>query len=323
MREFMMEAEVGDEMVGEDPSVNQLIEMTCELLGKEAGLFLPSGTMCNQIAMRTHCQPGDEIIADKSSHIRHNEVAGISALSGSLIYPLDGERGIFTADQFKKAIRPYSHFQPRTSLVAIEQTSNSGGGTVWPLPNIEEVCKIALDHKLKRHLDGARLFNAVVKTNTPAIEYTKHFDSVWIDLSKGLGCPLGAVLTGTKEFIYQARRWKHQFGGAMRQAGIVAAAGIYALEHNIDRLEEDHKNATLLAEKLQQIQGIEVEPVETNMVFFDVSGLKMTSQEFNMLLEPHGLRFSDADKYRLRAVTHLDISRDQILEAIDIIHKCI
>ncbi|MHA2089310.1 MAG: threonine aldolase family protein, partial [Candidatus Kariarchaeaceae archaeon] len=182
MREFMMEAEVGDEMVGEDPSVNQLIEMTCELLGKEAGLFLPSGTMCNQIAMRTHCQPGDEIIADKSSHIRHNEVAGISALSGSLIYPLDGERGIFTADQFKKAIRPYSHFQPRTSLVAIEQTSNSGGGTIWPLPNIEEVCKIALDHKLKRHLDGARLFNAVVKTNTPAIEYTKHFDSVWIDL---------------------------------------------------------------------------------------------------------------------------------------------
>ncbi len=319
MREFMMAAEVGDELAGEDPTVNKLIEMVCNSLGQEDGIFLPTGTMCNQIALRTHCQHGDEIIADKTAHIRHNEVGGAAALSGAQIYPLDGNRGIFTPHQFIEAIRPYSNFQPISRLVVIEQTSNSGGGTVWPLKYIEEISKIAIENNIARHMDGARLFNAVVKDGISARKYCENFDTVWIDFSKGLGCPMGAVLTGTEEFIYKARRWKHQFGGAMRQAGIIAAAGIYALKHNIDRMAVDHNNASILAEQLQQIDCIRVEPVDTNMVFFDVSDLNLTGHEFNEMLKPQGLRFSVAGKYQIRAVTHLDVTKDQIEDAINII----
>ncbi|MHA2250899.1 MAG: threonine aldolase family protein [Candidatus Kariarchaeaceae archaeon] len=319
MREFMLNAEVGDELAGEDPTVNKLVEMTCERLGKEDGLFLPSGTMCNQIAIRTHCQPSDEIIADKTAHIIHYEVAGAAALSGSLISPLNGTKGVFTKEQFKDAIRQPNNYQPRTALVVMEQTSNSAGGTVWPLSSIKEVSQIADENNIAKHMDGARLFNAVVKDNVPAKTYAQYVDSVWIDLSKGLGCPVGAVLTGSKEFIQKARRWKHQFGGAMRQAGIIAAAGIYALENNIDRLAVDHSNAVLLADILQNIDGIMIDPFETNMVYFDIQGLGITSEELNDRIKPYGLRFSIAGKYRLRAVTHLDVNKDQIQEVGDIL----
>lgn len=319
MREFMARAPVGDEQMGEDPTVNRLIEMVCDLLGKEDAIYLPSGTMCNQIAVRVHCQPGDEIIMDETCHIRNFETGGPAALSGAMCSHLQGNRGIFSAAQLQAAIRPESRYDPRSRMVVVEQTSNLGGGAIWPLETIQEVCGVAGAHGLARHMDGARLLNAVVATGIPAKEYARPVDSVWIDFSKGLGAPVGAALAGSKAFIDRAWRWKHQFGGAMRQAGIIAAGAVYALEHHVDRLAEDHANAQTLAQGLDEIDGIEVEPVETNIIFFDVSGLGMSAAEFSEGLMAHGVRISEATLTRLRAVTHLDVSRNQIEEALQVI----
>jgi threonine aldolase len=321
MREFMAAAPVGDEQKREDPTVNQLVEMVCDLLGKEDAFYLPSGTMCSQIAVRVHCQPGDEIIMDRTGHTRHFETGGPAALSGATIYPLDGQRGIFAAGQVHAAIRPPGHHSPRSRVLLVEQTSNMGGGTVWPLQAIQEVCAAAREHGLACHMDGARLLNAVVATGIPAREYAAPFDSVWIDFSKGLGAPVGAALAGSRAFIGEAWRWKHQFGGAMRQAGIIAAAGVYALQHHVERLAEDHDNARHLAEGLAEIEGITVEPVETNMVYFDVSGLGLSASRFGELTLDHGLRFSPETETRVRAVTHLDVSRTQIEEALRIVRN--
>lgn len=323
MRQAMFEAEVGDEQMGEDPTVNRLLEMVCKILDKEKALFLPSGTMCNQIAVRMHCQPGDEIIADETCHIRNFETGGFAALSGASLYPVRGERGIFTPQQFLDAIRYPSNYDPRTAMVTFEQTSNRGGGSVWPLEYIRAISEEAVERGIGRHMDGARLFNAVVKSGIPAREYASHVDSIWIDFSKGLGAPIGAALAGTEEFIEHARRWKHQFGGAMRQAGIVAAGAIYALDHNIERMQEDHDNADLLAEKLDALDGIRVGLHDTNMVFFDVQYLGVTAEEFNNKLSPYKLRFSVSDTYQLRAVTHLDVSREQVLETVEIVERVI
>ena len=321
MREFMAAAPVGDEQKREDPTVNQLVEMVCERLGKEDAIYLPSGTMCNQIAWRVHCQPGDEIIMDRTGHTRHYETGGPAALSGVSIYPLDGQRGIFSREQVQAAIRPDGHHFPRSRVLLVEQTSNLGGGTVWPLPAIEEVCAAARKHGLACHMDGARLLNAVVASGIAASEYAAPFDSVWIDLSKGLGAPVGAVLAGSGAFIGQAWRWKHQFGGAMRQAGIIAAAGVYALQHHVERLAEDHANARRLAQGIAEIEGIVVDPVETNMVYFDVAGLGLTADRFEERTVDRGLRFSTFGETQLRAVTHLDVSRPQIAEAIRIVQS--
>jgi threonine aldolase len=323
MRKFMSSAEVGDEQLREDPSVNRLIEMVCYLLGKEDAVFLPSGTMCNQIAFRVHCRPGDEIILDCTAHTRHYETGGPAALSGATMYPLEGTRGIFTADQVEEAIRPPGNHFPRSRAVLIEQTSNLGGGTIWPLETIEEVCNLAGEHGIACHMDGARLMNAVVATGISAKLYAASFDSVWIDFSKGLGSPVGAVLAGSKVFIKEAWRWKHQFGGAMRQAGIIAAGAIYALENHIERLAEDHANAQFLAKGLGEIEGISVQPVETNIVLFDVSGLGLTANAFNELIMAHGVRFSALGKSLVRAVTHLDVSRRQIEHALVIVGKVV
>ncbi|MBW1918991.1 MAG: threonine aldolase family protein [Deltaproteobacteria bacterium] len=319
MRKFMSRAEVGDEQQKEDPTVNRLVEMVCDLLGKEDAVFLPSGTMCNQIAFRVYCRPGDEIIMDETAHTRHYETGGPAALSGASIYPVPGKRGIFSSLELESAIRPQSNHEPRSRVVLIEQTSNLGGGSIWPLDTIEAVCRVAHAHDLACHMDSARLMNAVVATGVSAREYASHFDSLWIDFSKGLGAPVGAALAGTREFIREAWRWKHQFGGAMRQAGIIAAGGIYALEHHVERLAEDHENARILARGLAQIKGIEVEPVETNLVFFDVSGLGVTAQAFNERLMTKGVRVSTLGKTRARAVTHLDVSRSQVEQALEII----
>jgi threonine aldolase len=319
MREFMSAAPVGDEQKREDPTVNQLVEMVCELLGKEDAIYLPSGTMCNQIAWRVHCQPGDEIIMDRTGHTRHYETGGPAALSGATPYPIDGQRGIFRTEQVQAAIRPESHHSPRSRVLLVEQTSNVGGGTVWPLQAIEEVCAVARQHGLACHMDGARLLNAVVASGVAAGEYAAPFDSVWIDLSKGLGAPVGAVLAGSGAFIEQAWRWKHQFGGAMRQAGIIAAAGVYALQHHVERLAEDHANARRLGQGLAEIEGIAVDPVETNMVYFDVAGLGLTADGFADRTLDCGLRFSVCGETQLRAVTHLDVSRAQIEEALGIV----
>lgn len=319
MRKAMSEAEVGDEQQKEDPTVNQLVEMVCQLLGKEDAIFLPSGTMCNQIAWRVYCRLGDEIIMDETAHTRHFETGGPAALSGAMTYPLQGERGIFSASQMESAIRPLNNHFPRSRVVLIEQTSNLGGGSVWPLDTIQDVCAVAHKYGLACHMDGARLLNAVVATGISARDYALPLDSLWIDFSKGLGAPVGAALAGSRAFIQEAWRWKHQFGGAMRQAGIIAAGAVYALKHHVDRLAEDHQNAQFLAEGLAGIEGIRVEPAETNLVFFDVSGLGLTAQALNERLMERGLRVSVLGNTLARAVTHLDVSRSEVQEALEII----
>lgn len=321
MRKFMTEAEVGDEQQKEDPTVNALVEKVCELLGKEDAVFLPSGTMCNQIAFRVYCRPGDEIIMDETAHTRHYETGGPAAHSGACMYPVRGKRGVFSVSQLEEAIRPDNNHLPRSRVVLIEQTSNLGGGSIWPIETIQSVCIAAHRHGLMCHMDGARLFNAEVATGLSAKAYSIAFDSVWVDFSKGLGAPVGAALAGSKEFIREAWRWKHQFGGAMRQAGIIAAGALYALTHHVERLAEDHENARILAEGLAQVNGIEVEPVQTNLIFFDVSGLHVTAEAFNTLLTKKGVRVSILGKTRARAVTHLDVSRPQVEEALKIIRN--
>lgn len=317
MREAMAKAEVGDEQQGGDPSVNALNERVAGLLGKEAAVFLPSGTMCNQIALLVHCRPGEEVICDRTAHIVTSEGGGAAAFASVMINTLDGERGIFTAAQAEAAIRPESRYAPRSRLIEVEQTNNRGGGSVWPLEKLSAVAAVARKHGLGVHMDGARLMNAQVASGVPAKDFAKQADTVWLDLTKGLGCPLGAVLAGPKPFIQEAWRWKQRMGGAMRQAGIVAAAGLYALDHNIDRLAEDHANAKTLAKGLAGIPGIAVEPVETNLVFFDVSGTGIKGPDFNAALMKLGVRVSMNDDRRLRALTHLDIPAAAIPRAID------
>jgi len=319
MREAIFKAEVGDEQQREDPSVNALVDKVCEILGKEDAVFLPSGTMCNQVATRVHCRPGDEIIMDATAHTRNFEGGGPAALSGASIYPLQGDRGMFSAAQFKAAIRPIDNHFPRSTMLVIEQTSNLGGGSIWPLKPIREICNLAHDQGMVCHMDGARLLNASVATGIPARDYSEPFDSVWIDFSKGLGAPVGAALAGSKAFIADAWRWKHQFGGAMRQAGIIAAGALYALEHHVERLAEDHTNAQILARGLEPLEGLRLEPVETNLVFFDVSALGITAAQFNEKLMARGVKVSSLGEHLVRAVTHLDVTRAQVEEAVEII----
>ena len=325
MRRFMCDAEVGDEQKGEDPTVNLLQDMVTELLGKESALFLPSGTMCNEIAIKVHCRPGDEVLLDKTAHPLNSEGGAPAVLSGVMVRGLDGARGVFAAEQLRGAIRPISRYQPRTHLVSVEQTSNLGGGTVWPLETIKAVCRTAQECQLATHMDGARLFNAVVASGVSAKNFAESFDSVWIDLSKGLGAPVGAVLAGSRDFIAEAWRWKQRLGGAMRQAGIIAAGGVYALKHHIERLAEDHANARILAQKLAQIPGLSVSPqdVETNIVLVDVSQTGLSAMQFSDRLLSQGLRMSVVGPCRLRAVTHLDVSKGDIDKALEIVNRVV
>ncbi len=316
MRRAMLEAPVGDEQRGEDPSVNRLCETVCDLLGMEDALFLPSGTMCNQIAILVHCRPGDEIIADRTAHIINAESGGPAVFAGAMVRAVAGRRGVFGGEEVEAAVRGARRNTPRSALVVVEQTANMGGGTVWPLDAVREVGDAARRHGLALHMDGARLLNAVVASGTAAREYAEPFDSVWIDLTKGLGCPLGAVLAGDRRFIAEARRWKHRMGGALRQAGIAAAAGLYALEHHVERMAEDHANARLFAETISGIDGVIVEEgVETNMVFFDVEGTGLTAAEFSNRLLELGVRIGAGEGYRMRAVTHLDVTGAEVEEA--------
>jgi threonine aldolase len=320
MRRFMCAAEVGDEQQREDPTVNLLQDMVAELLGKEAALFLPSGTMCNQVAFAVHCRPGDEILLQELAHPLLYEVGGPSAMIGALLRPLPGPRGQFTADQVREAIRPPAYYMPRTRALSVEQTSNVTGGICWQLDRIEAVCAVAHDAGLVTHMDGARLLNAVVATGVTARQFTAGFDSVWIDLSKGLGAPVGAVLAGSGAFIEEAWRYKQRFGGAMRQAGIIAAAGVYALRHNVDRLAEDHEQARQLARGLAELRGIAIDPdqVETNIVIFDVGRTGLSGEDFaGRTLASHGVRFSVLGPTTVRAVTHLDIPSDGISCALE------
>ncbi len=325
MREAMMAAPVGDEQRGADPTTDRLQERVAALLGKEAAVFLPSGTMANEISILIHCRPGDEIIADKTAHILNFEGGGPAAFAGAQIRPLEGERGLFTPEQAEAAIRFESRYDPRSRLVSLEQTANMGGGTVWPLAQIEAVAAVARGRGLAVHMDGARLLNAVAASGTAAQDFAAAVDSVWIDLSKGLGCPVGAVLAGSKEFIAEAWRWKQRMGGALRQSGILAAAGLYALDHNVARLTEDHANARLLAERVAEIPRLAAEPaaVESNIMFFDVVGTGRSAQEISGALAAQGVMIGAAGPSVLRAVTHLDVTRDQVQEAAEILAQVI
>jgi threonine aldolase len=311
---------VGDEQQREDPTVNRLQEMVAELLGKEAALFLPSGTMCNQVAFAVHCRAGDEILLHETAHPLLYEAGGPPAMIGALLRPLPGPRGRFTAAQVRQAARPPVHFMPRTRVVSVEQTANIVGGACWPLREIESVCAAARELDLACHLDGARLLNAVIATGTPASGFARPFDSAWIDLTKGLGAPVGAVLAGSRAFIEDAWVFKQRFGGAMRQAGIIAAGGIYALRHHVERLAEDHERARQLARGLAELPGIAVDAdrVETNIVIFDVRGTGLSGDEFAArTLASHGVRFSVIEATTVRAVTHLDVPPDGIERALD------
>ncbi len=317
MREAIATAPVGDEQRFEDPSVNRLCEMVSERLGTEAAVFLPSGTMCNEIAILVHCNPGDEIIADRTAHVINFEGGGPAAFAGAPIYPLDGVRGVFGPDQVEGALRGPDRYSPTSRLLVVEQTSNMGGGTVWPMDRIDAVVDVAVGAELATHMDGARLFNAEVASGIPAARHAAGFDSVWIDLSKGLGCPMGGVLAGSADFIEEAWRWKQRIGGALRQAGIAAAAGVFALEHHIDRLAEDHANARRFAELVADIDGIgvDLDTVETNMVFFDVGGTGRTADEVTAAAADQGVLVGAVSETSIRAVTHLDVTREDIESA--------
>ena len=318
MRQAMAEAEVGDEQLGEDPTVNSLCERVADLLGQEAALFLPSGTMCNQVAIATHCRAGDEIIAAQNAHIIGSEGAGAAVFASAFIRAIPTLTGIFSAEDLRAAIRTAAVKSPKTRLVSLEQSTNQGGGSVWPAETIREVSAAARQNELVTHMDGARIMNAVVASGEEAARYTCELDSVWLDLSKGLGCPIGAVLAGSHAFVEAANIWKHRFGGAMRQAGIVAAAGLYALDHHIDRLADDHANARRFAAGLENIPGVELNQgaVATNLVFFDVAATGQLAADVARQLLADGIRIGVQGETRMRAVTHLDVDADGIDTAV-------
>src|ERR1700761_1793950 len=315
MRQAMASAEVGDEQGGLDPTVTALCGEVAELLGKEAAVFLPSGSMCNQIAVRLHIRPlGDEMYLGRLAHPITAEAGGAAAISGAMVMPLDGEGGMFDGATLRAQMRdPADRHEPRSRLVMVEQTTNLGGGRVWPLAKIGEVLDVAGEFGLRTHLDGARLLNAVVASGVSAADYAEGFETAWIDFSKGLGAPIGACLAGSDELIAEAWRYKQMLGGSMRQAGIVAAGARYGLQHNVERLAEDHANAKFLAEGLAEIDGVGIDPatVETNIVIFDVPDAQLLHDK----LVESGVEMSLLEG-RVRAVTHLDIDRAGIEKAL-------
>ena len=323
MKDAMMRAEVGDEQHGDDPTVHELCDRMTALLGKQAAVFLPSGTMCNQIAVRTHCRAGDEVLAHETAHVIENEGGGVGSLTGALILGLKGARGQFDAATVRAALRERRRNIPSQTLLAVEQTANTGGGSVWPRDKLNAVLDTAHEHGLATHMDGARLMNAVVASGVPARGMVAGCDSVWVDFTKGLGAPLGAVLCGSEAFIDEAWRWKQRLGGSLRQAGICAAACIYALDHNIERLAEDHANAKALAHGLAQVPGVTIEEPETNLVFFDTSGTGLTAEQFGDRARREGIMLSTTGRYRVRACTHLDVDRAAVETALQVIRRAV
>jgi threonine aldolase len=319
MRAAIAAAVVGDEQMQEDPTVNELQERVAELLGQDRALFLPTATMANQIALRLLSEPGDELLADAWSHLFINELGGPAVHSGLVMRPLESTAGRFSAGQVRDAVwnRRDTH-RPITRLVSIENTNNSAGGRVWPVDEIVAVAEACREHDLHLHLDGARLMNASVASGVQAAEIGGHFDTVTLCLSKGLGCPLGALVAGSEERMARARRLKHLFGGAMRQAGIVAAAGVYALDHHVVLLADDHARARRLAEGWHAAgMPVDLEQVESNFVQLDVEPLGLTKHDVIATLKGTGVGVSDTvHPTKLRAVTHLDVSDEDIDAAI-------
>ncbi len=322
MKDAMMRAEVGDEQNGDDPTINELCDRMAALCGKEAAMFLPTGTMCNQIAIATQCRPGDEMLAHEASHVTVNEGGGPGAIAGVVALGLRGARGLFDVPTMQAAFREKRRNSPPQTLLSVEQTANFGGGSVWPLAQLNAVTEAAHEWGMKTHMDGARLMNAVVAAGVPADVMTAGCDTVWLDFTKGLGAPLGAVLCGSAAFIDQAWRWKQRLGGSMRQGGICAAACLYALDHNVDRLADDHANAAALAQALAEIPGLSVETPETNLVFFNTSGTGIAADVLTARLRQEGVMVSVMGANRIRACTHLDVDRAGVELAIQIIRAC-
>jgi len=323
MRAAMAEAKVGDDVFGEDPTVRRLEERIAEMVGKEAALYVPSGTMSNQIGVRLHCQPGDEFLCEANCHILCYEQGAYAQLFGIAAQPVEGEHGVLHVEQLIGRIRPENDHCVRTRLVCLENTHNRGAGRVQPYDSVVEICGWAADNGLARHLDGARLFNAVVATGIAASEWAGHFDTVSVCFSKGLGAPVGSALCGTEELIRQARRLRKALGGGMRQAGIIAAGALYALEHHIDRLAEDHRSARLLGDAIRETPGLKLNPdvVETNIVIFDVEPELCTAAAFVARLRDEGVLMNVIAPQRIRAVTHLDVSSEQVQWAAHVVRE--
>jgi threonine aldolase len=320
MLEAMRNAPVGDDVFGEDPSVNKLEALSAQLFGMEAALFCPSGTMTNQIAIKCHTQPGDELICDKLSHIYQYEGGGIAFNSGASVRLVEGNRGRITADQVRESINPDDVHKPVTTLVSLENTANRGGGSCYNFSDIQSIKEVCLQNNLSLHLDGARLFNALVAKNETPAQYGEIFDSISVCLSKGLGAPVGSVLIGKKDFIKKARRIRKVFGGGMRQAGFIAAAGIFALEHNIERLAQDHAHAKMIAKVLLEKDFIgTILPVETNIVIFEVKG-RYTAPALAAKLKEQGIFVIAISSTQVRVVVHLDISPVQVNQTIEVIN---
>lgn len=323
MRRAMAEAEVGDDVFGEDPSVNRLQEVAAQVLGKEAALYVPSGTMANQISVKVHTQPGDEVIMERTSHPFNSESGGLAALSGVQVNLLDGQRGTLAAEQVARVIRRGNdvHNAP-TRLVSLENTHNRGGGAVYPIDRIREIHDVARAEGIAMHLDGARLLNASVASGMPAPEITQYFDSCTLCLSKGLGAPVGSVIAASEDFIARAQRYRKMFGGGMRQAGILAAAAIYALENNVERLADDHQNAKLLAERISGAPGMRIEPsnVETNIIYLqlDPAEARVDTPGLATAMRQRGVLALAMGRHAMRLVTHLDVSREQVEQAAEI-----
>jgi threonine aldolase len=312
MHAAMMNAEVGDDVFGEDPSVNDLESKSAQMFGMEAALFCPSGTMTNQIAINVHTQPGDEVICEEGSHIYYYEGGGIGRNSGCQARLIQGNRGQITAQQILEVVNPDDVHRARTRLVSLENTCNRGGGSCYDLSEIASIKKLCVEQGLKLHLDGARLMNAIVAKNTNPLEYGQLFDSISLCLSKGLGAPIGSVLLGTKVFIKEARRVRKVMGGGMRQAGFLAAAASFALENHVSRLAEDHRLAALLGTTLEQLSWVEsVLPVETNIVIFKVNE-QYTVKQVSDYLFSHNIRVSAMSATQIRMVTHLDVTSEMV-----------
>jgi threonine aldolase len=327
MRRVMAEAEVGDDVFGEDPSGNALQEKVAKLLGKEKALFVPSGTMANQLSIKSHTQPGDEVIIEATSHPYNFEGGAGAALSGIQFYCLKGVRGILDVSQIEEAIRPDDHHYPVTKLICLENTHNRGGGSIYPIEKMAEIYRLARSKELLVHLDGARLWNASIATGIKLHEYAQCADSVSVCLSKGLGAPVGSVVAGSKTFIDRVHRFRKMFGGGMRQVGIIAAAGIYALDHHLERLREDHRNAKHLASGMNEFKAVSIVPehVETNIIIFNLPGTGMTAYEVTEAMKKKGVLIHPVGKTQIRLVTHLDVNREDIETALkafrEVLHR--
>ena len=321
MRQAMVTAAVGDDVFGEDPTVNRLQQRLAAMFGKEAALFVASGTMGNQVAINSHTQPGDEVICEEQSHCFNYEGGGAALLSGVQMRPIAGQRGVITAQQISAVLRPKNDHFPQSRLIVLENTHNGAGGTLFPIEEIRDIRQLAIDKGLFIHLDGARLWNAHVATKIPLLEYGKHFDSISVCLSKGLGAPVGSVIIGSADFIHKAHRFRKIYGGGMRQVGILAAAGIYALDHHLDRLVEDHKRAFRMAEKLNSFRGIfvDLESTKTNIVIATMDERYWQAGQVAEELKNKGVLAIPFQQNSLRFVTHLDITDEHIERALKIL----